>query len=183
MFDMKRSVRVFLILSSVLLAVGTVAALNWPRLLLAYAGWSVQNTAAGVSVCDRVEVFRLDGLTDADSTHGFPIRPGHKEYSRILDRRTLTGADADQITQLWRSQNFGLEYESLCHQPAYGFRFYRGESLRFETSVCFRCSSFTVTLFGEEGQWGFDTTTTRAQELLARLQWVFPGNMPAPGSK
>ena len=180
---MKRRFKAFLILFSVLLVAGTVAAWNWPRLLLAYGAWSVQNSAVALAVCDRVEVFQLDGLTDADSTHGFPVRPGHREYSRILDRRTLTGADADQISQLWGAQTFGLEYESLCHQPAYGFRFYRGESLRFETSVCFRCSSFTVLLLGEEEQWGFDTTTPRAHELLARLQQIVPGRVPDPKAK
>lgn len=115
---MNRRVKAFLVLLAVLLVALAIAAWNWPRLLLAYGAWSVQNSAAAVAACDRVDVFQLDGLTDADSTHGFPVRPGHKEYSRILDRRTLTGADADQITQLWRSQTFGLEYESLCHQVA-----------------------------------------------------------------
>lgn len=180
---MKRRFKAFLILSSVLLVAGAVAAWNGPRLLLAYGGWSVQNSAAALVSCDRVEVFQLNGLTDADSTRGFPVRPGHQKYSRILDRRTLTGADADRITQLWGSQTFGLEYESLCHQPAYGFRFYRGESLRFETSVCFQCSNFTVLLFGDQGQWGFDTTTPRAQELLARLQQIFPGRVPDLNAK
>ena len=71
----------------------------------------------------------------------------------------------------------------MCHDPAYGFRFYRGSSLKFETSVCFHCSNFYVTALGQSGWWGFDTKVQSATNLLTRLQEIFPASIPKPKEK
>ncbi len=129
--------------------------------------------------CDRVEVFSLSGEAGSDAATGFPVRP-YAAYSRILDRKTLTGPDAEALAALWRSQTFGHEYPAMCHKPAFGVRFYRGSSLTFETSVCFRCSNFYVPVLGTAAWWGMDSKAPSATQLLLRLQEIVPASVPKP---
>ena len=121
-------------------------------------------------------------MPDKAATTGFPIRP-YNAYSRILDKKTLNGSDAEALATLWRSQIFGRDYQSLCHEPVYGFRFYHGSTLKFETSVCFHCSNFYVTGRGGSGWWGFDSKSAQAEQLLKRLEEIFPALVPKPKIK
>lgn len=179
---MRRRTKILLIGIASLLVIGGVAAWQWKPLFRAYFTHRVNAGTSSLPSCDRVEVFHLDGEASDDASRGFPVRP-YDVYSRVLDRKTLTGADAESLATLWRSQTFGWDYQALCHSPAYGFRFYRGSSLKFETSVCFHCSNFYVTALGESDWWGFDTDTTQASNFLARLQQVFPASIPKPKTK
>jgi hypothetical protein len=179
---MKRRTKILLTVIASLLVVGGIVAWQWQPLARAYFTQRVHAVTSSLPQCDRVEIFHLAGETSDDGSTGFPVRP-YDGYSRIIDRKTLAGADAEQLAVLWRSQTFGLEYQALCHSPGYGFRFYRGSSLKFETSVCFHCNNFYVTALGESGWWGFDTKTTRAADFLARLQQIFPASVPKPKTK
>ncbi len=176
----KRTKILLIVVASLVVIAGVVA---WQRRPLAHAYfmYRVHAVTSSLPKCDRVEVFYLDGET-TDDTSGFPVRP-YGGSSRILDRKTLTGADAESLASLWRSQTFGWEYQAMCHSPAYGFRFYRGSSLKFETSVCFHCQDFYVTALGESSWWGFDATATNASNFLARLQQIFPASIPKPKTK
>lgn len=155
------------------------AAANWPSVVLGYAAFRVGSSTTRLPRCDRVEVCLLDGKTDGVAATGFPVRP-EKAYSVILDRTTLVGDEAEALAALWRSQVFGLGFEGLCHHPAFGLRFRRGEAVVFETSVCFRCSNFSTTVLGEAGYWGFDHTRPQCTNLLLRLQGLFPGAAAKP---
>jgi hypothetical protein len=177
----KRTKTLLLVVAS-MLAMGSVVAWQWKPLLRAYLTHRVNDSTVSLPNCDRLEVFHLDGETSSDTSTGFPVRP-YNGYSRILDRKTLTGADAESLAALWRSQTFGWEYQAMCHSPGYGFRFYRGSSLTFETSVCFHCSNFYVTALGGSHWWGFDSKTAPATSLLARLQQIFPASIPKPQTK
>lgn len=179
---MKKRSKILLIVIAGLLGIGGIAAWQWKPLVRAYFIHRVHAGTSSLPLCDRVEVFHLDGDTSANASTGFPVRP-YDGYSSILDRKTLSGKDAENLAALWRSQTFGWEYQALCHSPAYGFRFYRGSSLKFETSVCFHCSNFYVTALGESGWWGFDTTTPPATNLLFHLQQIFPASVPKPKAK
>ena len=174
---MKRRTKAVLIALAALLSVSGVVAWQWRPILSAYFDHCVRAGTAALPDCDCVEVCHLNGDNGGDATAGFPVRP-YRAYSRILDRKTLTGADAEALAALWRSQTFGEDYQALCHDPAYGFRFYRGSSLKFETSVCFHCSNFFVTALGGAGWWGFDTKTSRATNLLTHLQQISPASVP-----
>jgi len=176
---MKRRTKILLTAIASLLVIGSVVVWQWQPLFRAYFFHRLHAVTTALPYCDRVEVFHLDGETSGDSSTGFPVRP-YGGYSRILGHETLTGADAEKLAALWRSQAFGSDYQALCHHPGYGFRFYRGSSLQFETSVCFHCSNFYVTALGESGWWGFDTGTGSARDFLARLQEIFPASIPKP---
>ena len=173
-----------LIIVGVLLALGGVVAWQWDSILRAYIFRSVRTVTVSLPYCDRVEVFHLRGsgfIRDpADQpTSGFPIRP-YGTFSPILGTQTLSGSDAEALAALWRSQTFGPEFRALCHSAAYGFRFYSGSKLVFETSLCFHCSNFYVPALHKSGWWGFDTESHKAQELLRRLQEIFPASVPKP---
>lgn len=174
---MKRRTKVALISVVLFIGVGSVAFWQWPTVLRTYFSYRVHAATTSLPQCDRVEVFHLDGDRDGDDVTGFPIRP-YDSHSGILGQLTLTGVDAEGLAVLWRSQTFGYKYQAMCHEPAYGFRFYRGPSLKFETSVCFHCNNFYVTTIAGSGWWGFDAKTPRAKDLLNRLQEIFPKSAP-----
>jgi hypothetical protein len=160
-----------------------VAAWQWKPIFGLYLDYRISRVTTSLPTIDRVEVFHLSGsgldeFSTADATNGFPVRP-YGGYSRILDQTTLTGSDAVSLAALWRAQTFGWNYQALCHQAAYGFRYYSGSKLIYETSVCFKCSNFYYTVFGDAGWHGFDTESPKAAELLARLQDLFPESIPA----
>lgn len=166
----------FWILVPLLLVLAFGAALQLRPVRIAYYEYRIRSVTSALSHCDRVEVFHLRGTglreTDpADATTGFPIRP-YGSYSHILGGATLSGSDAEAMASLWRSQRFDGGVQALCHYPAYGFRYYSGRKLVFETSVCYRCNNF----YTPTGWWGFFTDTPQAAELLRRLQLIFPAS-------
>jgi len=174
---MKRRTKTLLSIAACLLMLGGVVAWQWRPLVRAYYVQCVDDVTVSLPSCDRVEVYHLGGRVSKGDVTDFPVRP-YGNYTRILDRKTLTGSDAESLAALWRSQAFGWKHQAMCHDPAYGVRFYRGSSLKFETSVCFRCSNFYVTAVGESGWWGFDAKTPQAANLLARLEQIFPASVP-----
>jgi len=176
---MRKRTKILLIVVATLVVIGGVVTWQWRPLVRSYYTHRVHTVTGSLPQCERVEVFHLEGEASGDALTGFPVRP-YNSYSRVLGRKILTGADAESLAALWRSQTFGFDYQGLCHAPAYGFRFYQGSSLKFETSVCFHCSNFYVTALDESGWWGFDTTTTQASDLLAHLQQIFPASIPKP---
>jgi hypothetical protein len=166
-----------------LLAV-VVAACQWRPILRGYLHYRISRVTSSLPHCDRIEVFHLDGsgirdATPVDASAGFPIHP-YGSFLRILGRTTLSGSDAADFAALWRAQEFGWEYQALCHNAAYGLRYYSGSSLIFETSICYHCSNFYYTALGSSGWWGFDTETPKAQALLTRFQQIFPESAPKP---
>ena len=165
------------------LLVGLIVAVwQWRAILSFYMDFSVRRVTKSLPKCDRIEIFHLtgnepDGLIAVDASNGFPIRP-YNNYARIRGQTTLAGVDATAFASLWRAQTFGRNYQALCHQPAYGFRYYSGSKLIYETSICFKCSNFYYPIFGDAGWHGFDTESTKAKEYLAKLQELFPDSVP-----
>ncbi|MFM7816707.1 MAG: hypothetical protein ACKPGI_07040 [Verrucomicrobiota bacterium] len=156
----KRTPMIWTVLA-VLLVVGGVAAWQWRPIARADLAHCVRRGTIDLPRCDRVEVSSLSGDTGSDAATGFPVRP-YAAFSRILDRKTLTGQDAEALVAVWRSQEFGHRYQSMCHRPAFGLRFYRGSSLTFETSVWFRCRNFYVPVLGTAAWWGMDSKAPSA---------------------
>ncbi len=183
---MKPRTSVFIALG-LLLAVGGVIAWQWDSILRAYIFHTVRTVTTSLPHCDRVDVFHLNGTAfprdEADRPkpgEGFPIRAYGSAEAKILGRTTLDGTDAEALAVMWRTQTFDPGLQALCHSPSYGFRFYSGSKLVFETSLCFHCSNFYVTDLTGSGWWGFDSESPKAQELLRRLQVIFPNSIPKP---
>jgi len=174
-----------LIALGALIALGGIFFWQWDNIRQAYVVYSVRHATTALPLCDRVEVFYLDGMAwSGDEAkglkpgEGFPIRAYGSDEAKILGQVTLTGAEAEAFAALWRAQRFDPGLQALCHSPAYGLRFYSGNEMFFETSLCFHCSNFYVTNLLGSGWWGFDTRTAEAGELLRRLQEIFPASKP-----
>jgi hypothetical protein len=80
----------------------------------------------------------------------------------------LTGNAAKAIAALWRSLPSGSQ--ARCHLPPLGLRFFLGEKLVAEASVCWECNN----VYGGtwEGSFGFefDGEAAPSRELLATLR-------------
>ena len=75
--------------------------------------------------CDRIEVEL--------------VHVNFERIDRVIAAKTLTGADADQLRGIWRSQDYSYDGHVQCHAPAYRLRFYRGTRFFTEATVCFHC--------------------------------------------
>ncbi|MBX3424941.1 MAG: hypothetical protein KF688_04610 [Pirellulales bacterium] len=155
--------------------------------------------------CDQIILYALDprdfdprvsrgGELERDSIppeSSFPIHPYGKD-ARILNEVVLSGNDATEIVEAWRSLSFDRLAGAFCHFPVYGLRFYREEQLLFETSLCWQCSNFYLPMATEvydqlqqrrvKHQWyGFKKgkESDRLRELLKRRlpQFAEPPNV------
>jgi hypothetical protein len=131
--------------------------------------------ASELPECDRIEVFLLGGdVQDKGGEGTFPIRP-YRQFSKIEKRRDVVGEDAKKLCVAWRSLTFDMWSQALCHLPIYGLRFYQGDKLRFETSVCFGCSNFYFSRDGAETSWhGFRVNDPAGKNLVESLAKIIP---------
>jgi hypothetical protein len=132
----------------------------------------------------RVIIFRLSGSPDQRSDDLFRIRGYYLQDVEVFGTVTLEGNDLDSFFDSW-----GLvpQFHSggMCHEAPYGFRFFRGEKLVHETSICWRCENFVV---GDHWPFkstlrGFDAKSPESKKLLAfcdqRLPYYRPPLKPA----
>lgn len=105
-----------------------------------------------LNLADAVEIYRLDFSMAGEVPEGkesdfFPIKP-YGQMSEILARKRLNGEDLEACrkatAELLRvPENSG---GAFCHYPIHGVRFLRGEEVVFESSFCWKCSNYYVTL-------------------------------------
>ena len=113
--------------------------------------------------CDRVEVLRLaDKIFTGEEKAPDPEKLTAKEKERfycfkfgenytwfkITGKVTLKNAEAERIAGLFRAVK---QYyfapgvgASFCHSPPYLYRFYSGDKLLGEASVCWECHNLIV---------------------------------------
>lgn len=130
---------------------------------------------------DRVEVFLIDFSIREDAAYSpkegdevFAIRPYNKE-TKILKKLKTPPKDIQRwcaaVTKLLTSDK--IAGGALCHYPIHGIRIYAGDSLLFETSICWGCSNY---YFSYEGQATWESLTEDAKDLRA----LFGDFMPIP---
>ena len=141
---------------------------------------------------DTVEIFTLSTIgnsAEPDYKNGF-----YGDYNQIigtLGHETLTGTDAKEVVELWGAFEIGRELQAMCFNPVYGLQFKRKGKIYFQTSVCWHCSGYTLSVppFGTV-QYGFDAKSKSAQKLLETLEHHLPlpselkeiqPQKPAPG--
>jgi hypothetical protein len=131
--------------------------------------------ASELPECDRIEVFLLDGGVQNEGGDGtFPIRP-YKQFSNIEKKKEIKGEEAKKLCNTWRSLTFDMWSQAMCHFPIYGLRFYQGDKLQFETSVCFGCSNFYFSRDGGGTSWhGFRKNDDAGKTLIASLNEIIP---------
>lgn len=123
---------------------------------------------------DRVVVSLLD--LDGTETEKFPIRP-YDMNAAVIKSIQLDGQAAEDLARLWRTRGFGGGY-MFCHFPAYGLRFFAGDKLLVETSLCWMCQNCYVQEIDGGYDWlGFHD---RGGELYKELSRLLP---PPPEPK
>lgn len=135
---------------------------------------------------DRAELYAVSMPTPFDdekpkrraTNNTFPVRP-YSLHADIHAHATLQGDACDELRSAWQSLAFDRLGGALCHEPAYGLRFFRGDDLLFETTVCWKCQNFYLPRYDSDerrfthGWYGF-ADDENAKALLALLQSHLP---------
>lgn len=180
---MKRSLRVILVLFLIALCLFVLLLLTrnfWRDQLEAYALGRIELTAVRYQFLpddiDTVEVFTLKDDPNGNA-YGFK---GDFNLGTV-GHKTLAGPDAKKIVDLWGRFSVGRELQAMCFQPVYGLQFKRRGKVYFQTAVCWECSGYTLSVppYGTV-QYGFDSKSDDAQELLKTLENYLP--LPAEGT-
>jgi hypothetical protein len=138
----------------------------WVRLPAKYA--------SKLPECDRIEVFLLSGMQSKGGDGTFPIRP-YERFSKIEKKTEIKGEQAKKLCASWRNATFDFWSQSWCHFPIYGLRFYEGDTLHLETSVCLGCSNFYFTDIDGKILWhGFRKKDNAGKALIANLSEIIP---------
>ena len=147
----------------VVLAVWVIAAVVFYRDV---PGVRAKRLVAAAGGADAVVIYRLQGLPEQCTSGEFPVRPYDAMYP-TFGKITLSGEDLDRFLADWREIRVNDSSGAMCHFPVYGVRFYRKESLIFETSLCWACENFWVEtrFFGSEWM-GFDAGAEASRRLL-----------------
>lgn len=93
---------------------------------------------------DRIDLFHITGSVEPDKTRGdlFAIAGNDVSFT-VASKKTLRGKNCDKIIDAWRRLQIPEgPGGAFCHTPPYGIRFYRGDELLLETTICWECHNF-----------------------------------------
>jgi hypothetical protein len=95
-----------------------------------------------------------------------------KEYMRAKDAShvRVKGETAQQIAYLWRQ--LPPDEPMRCHLPPFGLRFYAGNKLLVQGSVCWQCNSIWIEENGEDLGYTFDGEHKHSRQLFALLKKI-----------
>jgi hypothetical protein len=115
----------------------------------------------------KVEVYLLKGEDANVREETFPLRP-YGSTTPVYGSVVLSGSELDEFLGHWCRQAPSFWNQAMCHDAVYGYRLYRGGRVVGETSICWKCSNFYVTVYpGMSGWYGFTSTSKSALDLLA----------------
>ena len=162
------------------IALGIVGAIYWQPIVRC-VGLGLSTSKAidiryKVLQADKVEILLLQDDWQKPATNGLYIAP-YERFFAINDSRTVDGTQAEKISSLWSQQVFDPMIQALCHDPAYGLRFMKDDTLLWETSICFKCNNFTLECGPHPNLttfMGFDSRTEEAKQLLSMLKEILP---------
>lgn len=143
--------------------------------------------------CDRVEVIRLEekhfvgkvkqpepSELTAEEKAGLHYIKQAREWFKIAGKADLNGKDAERLASLYRAfkertfpKGVGV---SFCHYPPYMYRFYSGENLVGEASVCWLCRNLIVGPPEKRKAMYFEEEPKAVEELLDASNKLFPDN-------
>lgn len=115
-------------------------------------------------------------LPDVDAVEVVDLRDiqlhSVKEYMRAKDTPhvRVKGETAQQIAHLWRQ--LPPDEQMRCHIPPFGLRFYVGNKLLVQGSVCWDCNNIWVEENGEDLVYTFDGGHKSSRQLLGLLQKI-----------
>jgi len=147
---------------------------GWKDVTLGRFHRKAQGMFADVGGVTEARIYLLMGTKEQQTQENFPIRP-YGTTEPVCGSIALTGEKLGAFLDLWSWQSPAQLRQALCHEPAYGFRLYRGNNFDAETSVCWECSNFYVEVwhFGS-GWYGFDADSKIAKDLLNFCDSLLP---------
>jgi hypothetical protein len=162
------------------LAVGSVVSLliTWALILFPPLRstawlWSINTSALHYTKRlpepDEIEISLISIQPNFTGTNIFQVA-GEKATYKLNGTRTIRGAEAQQFSQAWKKITPSLLLSGLCHEPAFGIRFFKQNKLLFETTFCWHCSNFSCLIFGEYLDMGFDEKSPEVQAFWKLLQ-------------
>lgn len=114
-------------------------------------------TPSSLPGIDAVEVVSLRGL--------YPDRVNEYMAAAKEARRVrLVGSEAERIAQIWRA--LPEAEQKRCHGPPFGLRFFAGNELVCEASICWRCNNIFGQASADEIFFEFDGSLALSRELL-----------------
>ncbi|MGJ8641651.1 MAG: hypothetical protein ACSHYA_19830 [Opitutaceae bacterium] len=124
---------------------------------------------------DEVRIYLLQGEEGTESGDVFPVRP----YGRNAETYgviSLTGEALEEFKTLWRFMALELayDYQALCHHPPYGFQLIEENQVKVETSICWACSNFYVSILGTSAWYGFNSSGPNSEALLNFCDSLMP---------
>jgi hypothetical protein len=124
---------------------------------------------------DEVRIYLLQGEEGTESGQTFPIRP-YGRNTEVYGVVTLDEEKIKEFIELWRWMILDLSYENqaLCHSPPYGFQLVADGEIVVETSICWACSNFYVSLLGTSAWYGFIPEGSNASSLLNFCNSIMP---------
>jgi hypothetical protein len=154
---------------------------------------------ATLPACDRVEVIRLGtgpgklvpiegsttGVLPDDKSQLYHVEP-YDEWWTILARRVVKGPEAERLAAHLRAfqpriaelilpdGRHQFRMGANCHFPPFAYRFYAGEKLLYDTSVCWGCENLIVGPDGKRHYFYFNKETKDSKELLETSKKLFP---------
>jgi hypothetical protein len=117
-------------------------------------------TLSSLPEIDLVEIVDLRAV-DGDARD-------YMSKGRSAPTTVIYGADAQNIAKLLRTLQPGKQ--SRCHTPPFGFRFYHGDYVMAEASVCWKCDNIFGMIGGRTFFFEFDSSHANAQQLLTEAQ-------------
>ena len=180
-----RTLLIALLLLGFVMAVAVVLTRGfWSQQLRAWARGSIDVAAdkyvTFLPKVDRVEIYLLGDQMMTPNAKAIKSFSVWNFSCPVLSQKNLTGAEASDFRLKWRNLTCAWGWSGLCHEPAYGFRFYGQRKLLLETSFCWKCSNFIVPTPMGYGFCGFDEKSTNAQSFWKLVQHHIP--LPAAAS-
>ena len=143
----------------------------------------------GLESVDRIAIYQIDPnqrlSSTADSKYqnfNIPIKtfcgsiPQQRDTLKtygypVLHRKTLTGAAAKEIVDVWKLLNIECKGEQKeCFSPNYAIQFFAKDSIVLETYICFRCENFqAVAAGGHLGLCDFSSRDGKLEQLYDKL--------------
>jgi len=152
---------------------------GWKDLTMGRFHRKAQTLFSDTSGVTEARIYLLMGRQDQETKDTFPIRP-YGRHDPICGEVRLTGNELREFLDHWRWQSPAYLRRALCHEPAYGFRLYKGPFLSVETSICWHCSNYYVDMWPVGAGWyGFDSESKSAQELLSFCDKLIPYAKPS----
>jgi len=103
---------------------------------------------------DKIEILKVSGVEGIE---------------KIINTKTLDGADVQKLATLWRTQQYADYYSAACHEPAYAIKFYAKEKLLSYVSICWGCQNIYSQLKEQNFSAGFNAHGAKGKALFQFL--------------